>query len=79
MMEKYTDLIKEKKRMGASWYIKLNIMVMGFLFVLFLMKQLNTSSFKAGLENIFSPGHSQHERSVRIKMVPKGKETKTVR
>ena len=70
-------LIKEKKKMSVSWYIKLNIIVMGFLFVLFLMKQLNTSSFKAGLENIFSPAPSPHERSARIKITPEkeGKET----
>ncbi len=63
-------LIKGKKKIGISWYIKLNIIVMGFLFVLFLMKQLNAPSFKAGLENIFSPVHSQNERSARIKITP---------
>ena len=65
--------------MGISWYIKLNIMVMGFLFVLFFMKQLSTSSFKAGLKNIFSPVHSQYERSARIKLVPKKEEKRIIR
>ena len=72
-------LIREKKKMGVSWYIKLNIIVMVFLFVLLLMKQLNTSSFKTSLENIFSPVHSQHERSARIKLVPEKEEKDTIR
>ena len=41
--------------MKLSWYIKLNIMVMGFLFVLFLMKQVQDPAFRAGLSRIFSP------------------------
>jgi len=40
---------------------------MGFLFVLFLIKQINTSSFKMGLADIFLTGNEQMERSARIK------------
>ena len=73
------SVIKEKKKIGISWFIKLNVMVMGFLFVLFLIKELNTPSFKAGLENIFSSVHSQTERSARIKLIPKKEKKETIR
>ena len=57
-----------KRKMGISWYIKLNIMVMGFLFVLFLIKQTNAPGFKAGLKRMFSvTGPPPRERSFRIK------------
>ena len=55
-----------EKKVGISWYVKLNLMVMGFLCVLFLIKQINTSSFKVGLEHIFLTGSERRERSVRI-------------
>ena len=60
----------DQKRKGEfSWYIKLNIMIMSFLFVLFLIKQVNTSSFRTGLNNIFShTSPQQTERSVRIQI-----------
>ncbi len=57
-----------KRKIGISWYIKLNIMVMGFLFVLFLIKQTNTPGFKAGLKGVFSVTNPPpRERSFRIK------------
>ena len=67
--------------MDISWYIKLNIMVMGFLFVLFFIKQSNTSSFRQGLNNIFSSSiHSPPERSARIKISPaKGEEKEVIK
>lgn len=46
-------------------------MVMAFLCVLFLMKKLDTSSFQAGLNNIFSS--PQPERLIRIKSSPEKK------
>ena len=50
-------------------------MVIGFLFVLFLMKQLNTPSFEAGMDNIFTSSKLKH--SVRIQIEPpKNKEEK---
>ena len=73
------SIIKDKRKIGMPWYIKLNIMVMGFLFVLFFMKELNTSSFRAGLENIFSSKSSQSERSARIQLIPKKEEKETIR
>ena len=63
------EVIKPKKKMEVSWYVKLNIMVMAFLCILFLMKKLGTSSFQAGLNNIFST--PQPERLIRIKSGPK--------
>ncbi|MYE07762.1 MAG: hypothetical protein F4X95_03310 [Oligoflexia bacterium] len=60
----------KKNKMEMSWYIKLNIMVMAFLFVLFLMKQINTSSFQAGLDNIFSSSPPKPKPAVQIKIKP---------
>ena len=40
-----------RKKMELSWYIKLNIMVLGFLFVLLLMKQIRSPVFQDGLKN----------------------------
>ncbi|MDE0118382.1 MAG: hypothetical protein OXM55_00035 [Bdellovibrionales bacterium] len=63
-----------KNKMGMSWYIKLNIMVMGFLFVVFLIKQINTSSFRNGLDHIFTSSRSKPKPSVQIKIKPPEKE-----
>ncbi len=57
-----------KKKMEISWYVKLNIMVLVFFFVLVLIKRLNTPVFQAGLNNIFSPASPPKERSVRIQI-----------
>ena len=55
------------KKMDVFWYVKLNIMVMSFLFVLFLIKQSNTPAFKAGLSNIFKVKNlPQQDRSIKI-------------
>ena len=48
-------------------------MVMAFLCVLFLMKKLGTSSFQAGLNNIFSA--PKPERLIRIKSRPEKKKS----
>ena len=40
--------------MDLAWYVKLNIMIMGFLFVLFLIKQSTTPAFKLGLQGLFT-------------------------
>ena len=53
-----------------AWYIKLNMMVMAFLFILFLMKQINTSAFRAGLDNIFTSSQSKAKAPVKIKIKP---------
>ncbi len=58
-----------KKQMNLSWYIKLNILVMSFLFILFFMKQIRENSFQEGLNRLFSPSHFQEkprQRSVKI-------------
>jgi len=80
-MLKKTNFIK--KKMDLSWYIKLNIMVMGFLFVVFMMKEVNSKSFKSKLDYIFSGAPTsvtrssdrssvtRSSRSVRIQVEPK--------
>ena len=67
------ETIKPKKKMEVSWYVRLNIMVMAFLCVLFLMKKIGTSSFQTGLNNIFSA--PQPERLIRIKSSPEKKKS----
>ena len=64
----------QKKKIDVFWYVKLNIMVMGFLFVLFLIKQSNTPAFKMGLSNLLnakSGASSPEKRSVKIKATKK--------
>ena len=58
-----------KKKMDISWYVKLNIMIMSFLFVLFFIKQLNTPTFKASLNRMFFITDSQ-DRLIRLKITP---------
>ena len=60
--------ISQKRKMELSWYVKLNIMIMSFLFILFLMKQIKSPLFQTGLSNLFPHVSSQQpDRSVRIK------------
>ena len=47
--------------MELAWYIRLNILVISFLFMLFLIKQTNTTQFKQGLQAIFSSNHTSEE------------------
>ena len=49
--------------MDLAWYIKLNIMVMGFLFVLFLIKQSNTPAFKLGLQGLFTEDKGRENKA----------------
>ena len=43
-----------RKKIQISWYIKLNILTLGFLFIMLLMKEIKTVKFQSGLEAIFS-------------------------
>ena len=47
--------------MELAWYIKLNILVLSFLFMLFLIKQTNTVQFKQGLQSLFSNNQNTEE------------------
>ena len=59
-----------KKKLEISWYIKLNILIMGLLFVFLFMRQLNSHSFQIGLNSIFSSSSFQpNKRSAQIKIV----------
>ena len=60
------------KKIELSWYIKLNILVMSFLFVVFLIKQSNTNQFQQGLQAVFSSNNSleQNRPSVEIRRNP---------
>ena len=65
--------VKSIKKVELSWYIKLNILVMSFLFVVFLIKQSNTNQFQQGLQAVFSSNnHSieQNRPSVEIRHNP---------
>ena len=53
--------------MSIAWYIKLNILVLAFLFVIFLMKEISSPTFKQGLKNLFKT--SPINRSARIETV----------
>ena len=56
--------IGKKKSVEISWYVKLNIMIMGFLFVVFIMKQIRAPSFQSGLSRLFSSPSSQKIRTI---------------
>jgi len=55
--------------MELSWYIKLNILVISFLFVVFLIKKTNTTQFKQGLQSIFSGGQASKEIRPAVKIL----------
>ena len=42
------------KKMEITWYVRLNIMVISFLFVLFLIKKVQDPNFQKGLSRIFA-------------------------
>ena len=52
--------------MGFKWYIKLNILVIVFLCVIFVMKQWNTVTFQSGLQMLLFSSKQVKKRSVRI-------------
>ena len=61
------------KKMNITWYVRLNIMVISFLFVLFLIKQVQNPAFQRGLSHIFANPSSppappsNNNRSAKIK------------
>ena len=63
---------QSKKQMEVSWYIKLNIMVIGFLFVLFLIQKIQSPIFQAGLSRLFadSPSSSPPPSGRVVKIQP---------
>ena len=61
-------MVSGKKKVSLSWYIQLNLMVLGFLFVVFLVGQVKSPQFKNGLKVwLAAPEPSvSHNTSVRI-------------
>ena len=53
-----------------SWGIKLNIMIMAFLFIVFIKAQTESRSFQETLKNIFGAEPAGRGRSVRIQISP---------
>lgn len=45
------------KKISLSWYIQLNLMVLGFLFVMFLVGQVKSPQFQTGLKVLLDGGH----------------------
>ena len=54
-------VLKSLKKMNLAWYVKLNVLVLSFLFILFLIKQTNTTQFKQGLQAVFPGNHTLEE------------------
>ena len=52
--------------MRLKWYIKLNILVIVFLCVIFVMRKWNTVAFQSGLQILLFPKGQVKKRSVRI-------------
>ena len=67
------------KKMNMAWYVRLNIMVISFLFVLLMIKQVQKPAFQKGLSHIFanppaSPAPpSDNNRSAKIQLPEKAK------
>lgn len=62
-------MLKSLKKLELAWYIKLNILVISFLFVVFLIKQTNTTQFKQGLQSVFSGGQTSKELRPAVKIL----------
>ena len=61
-----------KKQGDISWYVRLNIIILSFLFVLFLIKKVQSPVFQAGLNRLFtSPPSSTSGRVAKIKVPAK--------
>ena len=62
-------MLKSLKKLELAWYIKLNVLVISFLFIVFLIKQTNTTQFKQGLQSIFSSDQASKELRPAVKIL----------